>query len=499
MNQLRNSVRKGNGEPDSQADLWIPKGSSRTVTREKRIIRVDGFDPDLVGVHAISPNSIVILGLRPGRTTVELNFEGEDKSGEKIVVAVGTKRFLGDLPSLPRPRAADNEPLLPGVRHSPTKPIGRRNAPRPDLRIQEGFVEIIKRKNNLARMAVGARSIIDIAQCSATELGITALKPGTTNIMLWYRGETEPERVIVEVFPAHEVFPAQQSRPQTGVRIVVGHVQLMKPDKKVAMIAVGSTSIIDIVQDTTTEYRIIGLKPGSTNIFVWFDGEAEPERVIVEVLPTQLPAGGDPFSSTGSKEADTAQRRMELALKKKVSLKIDDGTLLDVVRSLRDSVGINIAVDSPAIEQEGIRTDHKVSVHLEDVTLRSALKIILTPLNLAAHIQDEVLMITSLPRAKGIRTVIAYKVGDLISQDEDGTKNFDDLISLITTVIEPNSWQEVGGAGSIAANEPSMSLVIRQPRATHGEIQQLLSALRKWNPGDESATSGHDSQQTPNR
>jgi hypothetical protein len=396
MNQLRNSVRATDGESAQRTDLWLPKGTSRTISRERRIARVDGFDPNVMGVQAVSPNSVRFIGHRPGRTTVELFFEGDNRTPEKIVVAVVTEKPIGNLkPADAVLKAAQHEPPLPGLRHRPLKPIARPQGPHTDIRVSVNHSHLVKRDRKFSRIAVATPEIADFVQYSLNQAGIIAKKPGSTNLMIWYEDDPVPE---------------------------------------------------------TFEIVVVGF----TN--------------------------DDPFSSTGSKEADTPTRRIELALKKKVSLDIDDGTLMDAMRSLRDTVGINIAVDSPAIEQEGIRTDHKVSIHLEDVTLSSALKILLTPLNLVANIQDEVLMITS-PRAKGTQTVIAYKVADLISQVEDETKSFDDLISLITTVIKPNSWQEVGGAGSIAANEPTMSLVIRQTRDAHEEIQQLFSALRKWNFG----------------
>src|SRR5690242_15930380 len=52
-----------------------------------------------------------------------------------------------------------------------------------------------------------------------------------------------------------------------------------------------------------------------------------------------------------------------------------------------------------------------------------------------------------------------YDVGDLVTLP-DGRKDFDSLIELITTTIEPNSWDDVGGPGSIKEFESNSSFVI---------------------------------------
>jgi hypothetical protein len=410
MNQLRNSVRENQPATTEQTDLLLPKGTSRTLTREKRIMRVDGFDADIVGVHAKSANSVVVFGKRPGRSAVELYFEGEDKSAEKIVVAVMTERPDGNLtPLTPRPKAAGHLPPIPGTRPSPPMPVAGPQGPRTDL------------------------------------------------------------------------------------RLLVGHVRVMKRDRKVERIAVGSPSIAEVTQYSPQEYGITGLKPGRTNIVVWYEGEAAlPITVAVEVLPTQASANVDPFSSTGSPESDTARRQIEQTLTKPVSIEMADGTLQQAIVQLRKTTGINIVIDATALEDEGVTTDAKVSLHLSGVSLRSALTILLSPFHLTTLVEDEVLKVTSQVRAKGAMVAMVYHVKDLVLTDKDGELDFDSLVELITSVVEPDSWQEVGGMGVVAPNAHAMSLVVRQTQDAHEEIQQLFSALRKWNLGDGPATSDRE-------
>ncbi len=57
--------------------------------------------------------------------------------------------------------------------------------------------------------------------------------------------------------------------------------------------------------------------------------------------------------------------------------------------------------------------------------------------------------------------------------------DFDTLIELITSTIDPESWLEAGGEGDIREFPTNLSLVIRQTLEVHEQIAQLLEQLRK--------------------
>jgi hypothetical protein len=52
------------------------------------------------------------------------------------------------------------------------------------------------------------------------------------------------------------------------------------------------------------------------------------------------------------------------------------------------------------------------------------------------------------------------------------------LIDVIVTTIAPDSWQQRGGQGSISFYPQNPALIIRQTKAVHEEISELLRALR---------------------
>jgi general secretion pathway protein D len=57
--------------------------------------------------------------------------------------------------------------------------------------------------------------------------------------------------------------------------------------------------------------------------------------------------------------------------------------------------------------------------------------------------------------------------------------DFDSLINLITGTVKPQTWDSVGGPGSIAPFETNLSIVVSQTQDVHEEIVDLLEQLRR--------------------
>ena len=63
-------------------------------------------------------------------------------------------------------------------------------------------------------------------------------------------------------------------------------------------------------------------------------------------------------------------------------------------------------------------------------------------------------------------------------KEEFSELDYDSLIGLITSVVAPITWDEVGGPGTIQAFEANESLVISNSGDVHEQIQTLLQQLR---------------------
>ena len=255
---------------------------------------------------------------------------------------------------------------------------------------------------------------------------------------------------------------------------------------------------------------------------------------------------------------------IEKKLKTPISLKFRNRPLYEVLEQLAKLAAVNLYLDPKGMDEEGVSSDTPVTIDLtQDISLKSALNLILEPLHLSYVIKDEVLKITSEQLRDGVLETRTYLVADLVipipnfapngriglagaisdaysmsggagmgggpgvgylaGQDAgqtpggvnpavlaqinqltpgagggrppggagssppfgpggigQGTQpDFDSLIELIVTTIKPQTWDAVGGPGSISPFSNNLSLVISQTQEVHEEIVDLLDQLRR--------------------
>lgn len=88
--------------------------------------------------------------------------------------------------------------------------------------------------------------------------------------------------------------------------------------------------------------------------------------------------------------------------------------LEEIIQTLRDEYEIEIQVDRPALEDLGIDETQPIDVNLHNISLRSALRLMLKELELTYVIADEVLLITTQEEADTRLSVRVYPVADLV-------------------------------------------------------------------------------------
>jgi type II secretory pathway component GspD/PulD (secretin) len=248
--------------------------------------------------------------------------------------------------------------------------------------------------------------------------------------------------------------------------------------------------------------------------------------------------GNEPIRLGRSTEKEKA---IERQLSTPLSISFDNTPLKQVLDELRDYHGINIVTDKPALQEAGISEESPISIKLDRISLKSALNLILHQVRLTHVIKDEVLMITTEEHAKGKLITTNYPVADLVIPVEDfgnvrnggpqpqvqnsvpnptptpvtgaqsmisgtavGTPNGsplstggqtsggttvtkrgpsntneEQLMKLITSTIQPKTWSEMGGPGTIEFFPLTMSLVINQTPDIQEQITDLLAALRR--------------------
>jgi general secretion pathway protein D len=127
----------------------------------------------------------------------------------------------------------------------------------------------------------------------------------------------------------------------------------------------------------------------------------------------------DQFKNRKAINNDRSREIIELEIEQKLKTKVqpayDEQPLTKVIESLSQVAGINIHLDPRGLEQEGVRSDTPVTFNLpNEISLKSALQLILEPLHLTYMIKDEVLKITSEQIRDGDLKIVTYSVGDLV-------------------------------------------------------------------------------------
>jgi hypothetical protein len=188
-----------------------------------------------------------------------------------------------------------------------------------------------------------------------------------------------------------------------------------------------------------------------------------------------------------TRQATSAAAHIEAALIRplKSPLQYEDQPLNEVITVLAEEYDIPILFDNAALESVAISPESEISINLRNITLRSALNLMLRQPGLEELtfiIDDEVLLITTKEKANERMTVEVYRVDDLtrgIQQSFGGDKNpYSSLVEVVTHCVAFDTWMVNGsGEGEVRLMQPGI-LVVSQTHRVHEQVQQLLEKLR---------------------
>jgi hypothetical protein len=169
----------------------------------------------------------------------------------------------------------------------------------------------------------------------------------------------------------------------------------------------------------------------------------------------------------------TAKERMILrTLDSPLSVSFKNSRFEDVIDYLQTVTGLPIVVFKTAMEEAGVTYDSPVTLQVKNVSGRSVLRKILSDLGLAYLIKDQTVEVVTPQQAREMMTVRVQYVGDLLFGGALARSiQAAQLIELITSTIDPQSWEVHGGPGKIYYDDLRRSLIIKQS----AELQPVLS------------------------
>lgn len=179
------------------------------------------------------------------------------------------------------------------------------------------------------------------------------------------------------------------------------------------------------------------------------------------------------------------------ALERKISPQFDETPLADVIGWFSRELGIPMLPDRAGLLDDGKSLDLPVTLHLDNIPGRSALRLTLEQFQLSYIFENDVLLIVTASTASDRTSTQVYEVSDLVlarfENEEYVSADFTELIDLITNTLPENSsngsgeWEDNGGPGRIRPfqGEGINALVMRQTRQVHEEVAALLVELRR--------------------
>ena len=200
--------------------------------------------------------------------------------------------------------------------------------------------------------------------------------------------------------------------------------------------------------------------------------------------PAAEPKAPAPGSRPPEPSPQAAEAAIENALLQNASAEFTEEALSVVMEYFGDLLSIDIAIDHTALNDMGVDVETPVSVSLANVPFGSALDLILEPHGLGWAVRGGVLRITTADEAANMLLTRLYDVADLVTyRDVDGAvwEDYDTLVGTITETVEPDTWDDAGGAGSIqgATFATARVLVVSQTYSVHQKLGKLLEDLRR--------------------
>jgi hypothetical protein len=202
-------------------------------------------------------------------------------------------------------------------------------------------------------------------------------------------------------------------------------------------------------------------------------------------LGAQEPAPAEQGAAAQAQEpaaaVSAAKDPIGRALESVAEIDATDTPLSDLVNALEEEHGIEIQLDTRALEETGVTADVPVSFNVRGMTLGSALRHALRQHSLTWAIADGALVITTPQEAEqSYLDTRVYDVADLIAPRDGAPSALDNansLLDVIAGAVAPDSWDEVGGPGALKVFEGA--LTVAQTEEVHEQLAALLAGLRE--------------------
>ncbi|MBI3822124.1 MAG: hypothetical protein HY289_05520 [Planctomycetes bacterium] len=251
--------------------------------------------------------------------------------------------------------------------------------------------------------------------------------------------------------------------------------------------------------------------------------------------------------------SDPREQQIEYRLRQPISLNFRNVPLEQAIKDLGAASGLPVVLDYRALQEDNVRLDAPLNIDVPNISMKSALNIMLDQVKLTYAIKNQVLMITTHKETSGRLVRVTYPVADLIvivpdhplpdvyniqkclersmqpspyfnnfastpafpmspgetvsshseglggafggryppgmhgqngqqspaQKDRSKDAMAEILKELLQNTVQKNTWESMGGNGSIQYFPFGMAMVINQTQEVQEEVALLLATLRR--------------------
>ncbi|MCU0706220.1 MAG: hypothetical protein MUF18_19830, partial [Fimbriiglobus sp.] len=224
------------------------------------------------------------------------------------------------------------------------------------------------------------------------------------------------------------------------------------------------------------------------------------------------------------KPRTAVERDIEMKLEKTMRVSFDQASLREVITKFRDTAQMNVSVDEPAIAAAGIELD-KVTVSesiVQPISLRNILQVVLEKNQLQYLVENDMVVITTLKKAKGRMYTKVFSVTELVTPIPDfalpESASLEKVFQRVTTPSQPwvdaqqhiaksalgngqlvsgNGFTPPGTGGGSLQNNPSSQSALGQNAVTNTarsaqseQLMKLIKGMVRPHTWDEQGGSG---------
>jgi len=184
----------------------------------------------------------------------------------------------------------------------------------------------------------------------------------------------------------------------------------------------------------------------------------------------QKPAGKLPTIPDEPKTIDPATLLPE-PLGRRATCDLTESSIAEHVEWLNDQPGVTAILDERALASVGLPPSERLSDRLRNDPIYLLLNRFAAR-DLAWYLEDGIVVVTIPEQLDAKLSTTPHNVGNLLDEGYEA----DDLLDLIESTVAPNSWETVGGPGTLSILGDV--LFVRQIDPIQRRVRGLLGALR---------------------